>query len=202
MLVGYARVSTVDQDTALQLDALHRAGVRKIFQDKGSGVGPRPNLHRAIGSLRSGDTFIVWKMDRIARSLSDLLSIIERVKETGASVRSLTEPIDTSSAIGELALQMLGAFAQFERRLIRERALAGQVAAWERGVRWGGTAKVLTPEDESEVFALYGTGCYSVAMLADMFGCSVATINRALWRQRNPGKRLRPVAPVLGQYLQ
>lgn len=97
MLVGYARVSTIDQDTALQLDALKAAGVRRVYQDKGSGVGPRPQLHHALGKLRPGDVLVVWKLDRIARSLSDLLSIIGRVRAAGAAIKSLTEPVDTSS---------------------------------------------------------------------------------------------------------
>ena len=84
MLVGYARVSTLDQDTALQLDALNLAGVKRIFQDKGSGVGARPQLHVALKSLQPGDTLVVWKLDRMARSLPDLLSIIQKLKQSGA----------------------------------------------------------------------------------------------------------------------
>lgn len=145
MLVGYARVSTLDQGTRLQLDALNAVGVRRVFQDKGSGVGPRPQLHKALASLRAGDTLVVWKLDRIARSLSDLLTIVERIKAAQASIRSLTEPIDTSSPIGEFTLQVLGAVAQLERSMIRERVIAGQVAAMRRGVVIGGRPRKLGP---------------------------------------------------------
>lgn len=200
MLVGYARVSTVEQDTVLQLDALSHAGVKRVYQDKGSGIGPRPNLHRAIASLKPGDTFIVWKLDRIARSLTDLLSIIERVKASGAAIRSLTEPIDTSSAIGELALQMLGAFAQFERRLIRERAIAGQVAAYKRGVRWGGgPPRALNEKQAARACRMRAEGA-TLKQIADAFGVSQRTISRTV----EPGRRApknRVEIPVLRQYL-
>jgi len=198
MLVGYARVSTVEQDTALQLDALERAGVHRVYQDKGSGVGPRPNLHKAIAALKPGDTFIVWKLDRIARSLSDLLSIIDRVKAADASIKSLTEPIDTSSAIGELALQMLGAFAQFERRLIRERTLAGQLAFLERGGTFG-RPKHLTPDQERQVAAGLSRG-ESKASLQRRFGVGyivIRRVEREMRGQVDTGK-----LPVLRKYIQ
>lgn len=143
MLIGYARVSTLEQDTRLQLDALRAAGVRNIYQDKSSGVGPRPQLHVAVANLQPGDTLVVWKLDRIARSLADLLGIIERLKFAQATIRSLTEPIDTTNPIGEFTLQVLGAVAQLERSMIRERVIAGQVAAIRRGVVIGGRPKKL-----------------------------------------------------------
>ena len=94
--VGYARVSTVDQDTALQLDAMAKAGVCTVFREQCSGVGPRPELHRALDTLVAGDVLVVWKVDRVARSLSELLAILVRLKALGASIKSLTEPIDLS----------------------------------------------------------------------------------------------------------
>ena len=133
MLVGYARVSTVDQDTALQLAALRGAGVRKVFDEKRSAVVSRPELELALRALRAGDVLVVYKVDRLARSLSDLLSILRRIEEAGAEFRSLTEPINTASPAGRLMLQLLGAFAEFERSLIRERSRAGQLAAVEAG---------------------------------------------------------------------
>lgn len=198
MLVGYARVSTVEQDTRLQLDALKHAGVSTVFQDKGSGVGPRPQLRVAISSLKVGDTFVVWKLDRIARSLSDLLSIIEAVKAAGAAIRSLTEPIDTSSALGELALQMLGAFAQFERRLIRERCIAGQVAYLERGGVFG-RPKHLTPEQEIEVAQALSRGA-TKASLQRQYGVGYIVIRR-VEREMN-GHFDTGRLPVLRKYVQ
>lgn len=137
MLVGYARVSTVEQETALQRDALRRAGVKRVFEEKRSAVGSRPELERALRALEPGDVLVVYKVDRLARSLSHLLLILRRIDDAGAEFRSLTEPIDTTTSAGRLMLQLLGAFAEFERSLIRERSVAGLVAARERGVRLG-----------------------------------------------------------------
>lgn len=195
VLVGYARVSTIDQDTALQLDALKAAGVRKVYQDKGSGVGPRPQLHQALSKLRAGDTLVVWKLDRIARSLSDLLSIIGRVRAAGAAIKSLTEPVDTSSPIGEFTLQVLGAVAQLERSMIRERAIAGQVAAFKRGKRWGGQVPAIDPADLPRLYRAKDSRRYTHKDLALMFGCSVATIDRALRRRRDPDWAKKKAAP-------
>lgn len=135
MLIGYARVSTSEQETRLQQDALKRAGVRTVFAEKASSEGAMPELQRALAAMMRGDVLLVWKMDRLARSLKDVLSLLERLESMGCSFRSLIGPIDTSSARGELVLQILGSVAQFERRLIRERAIAGQVAAYQRGIR-------------------------------------------------------------------
>ena len=143
MLIGYARVSTLDQDTRLQRDALRRAGVHRVFEDKASGVAMRPQLQVALSSLKPGDVFVVWKLDRIARSLVDLLATIDRVKETGAAIKSLTEPLDTGNPYGRFTLQVLGAVAELERNIIRERVIAGQVTAIKRGVVVGGRPKLL-----------------------------------------------------------
>jgi DNA invertase Pin-like site-specific DNA recombinase len=142
-------------------------------------------------------------MDRLARSLKDLLSLLERLQLVGCSFRSLTEPVDTSSAIGELVLQILGAVAQFERRLIRERAIAGQVAAYERGVRWGGQPRVLTEEDAAELVRCRHTGWFTIAQLAEIFCCSEATVWRTWWLATKPtaGKLKTRGLPVLGAYL-
>lgn len=179
MLVGYARVSTLDQDTAMQLDALKRVGVRRIYQDKGSGVGPRPQLHVALSKLRPGDTLVVWKLDRIARSLPDLLTIIQRLKDVGATIRSLTEPIDTSNPIGEFTLQVLGAVAQLERSMIRERVIAGQVAAMRRGVVIGGRPRMLTPKQVAHAKRLRDKGLTWPA-IGDRLGVSNTTARRAV----------------------
>lgn len=145
--IGYVRVSTLEQNTRLQRDALRRAGVRKVFEDKASGVGPRPQLHAAIAALRPGDLFVVWKLDRIARSLVDLLSMINRVSESGADIKSLTEPLDTANPYGRFTLQVLGAVAELERNIIRERVIAGQIAAMRRGIVIGGRPKLLGPDE-------------------------------------------------------
>lgn len=179
MLVGYARVSTLDQDTSLQLDALARVGVRRVFQDKGSGVGPRPQLHKALASLRRGDTLVVWKLDRIARSLPDLLGIIQRLKDAGASIRSLTEPIDTSNPIGEFTLQVLGAVAQLERAMIRERVIAGQVAAMRRGVVIGGRPRKLGPREVARAKKLREKG-HTWPEIGQVLGVSNTTARRAV----------------------
>lgn len=179
MLIGYARVSTLDQDTALQLDALKAAGVRRVYQDKGSGVGPRPQLHVALSKLQCGDVLVVWKLDRIARSLSDLLSIVERVRGAGACIRSLTEPIDTSSPIGEFTLQVLGAVAQLERSMIRERVIAGQVAAMRRGVVIGGRPRKLGPRQVAVAKRMRDKGA-TWPEIGERLGVSNTTARRAV----------------------
>lgn len=136
-LIGYARVSTAEQDTQLQLLALKNAGCTQIYKEKTSSVGIRPQLQNAMRSIKDGDTLVIYKIDRLARSLSDLLSIIDNLNLRKASIKSLTEPIDTTTATGVLMLQILGAFAQFERNLIRERSIAGQQAAMAAGKHCG-----------------------------------------------------------------
>lgn len=134
MLIGYARVSTDEQDTAAQKEELKAAGCTRIFQDIASGANrERPNLAKALASVRAGDTLIVIRIDRLARSLSHLLQIVEGLRDKGAFFRSLNDPIDTSSAQGMLMTQMLGAFAEFERTLIRERTKTGVRAAMAKG---------------------------------------------------------------------
>ncbi len=199
MLVGYARVSTIEQETALQLDALKRSGCVVIYQEKTSSVGARPELQRALASLRADDLLIVYKLDRIARSLKDLLHILERLDKIGCGFRSLTEPIDTASPAGRLMLQILGAVAEFERTLIRERAIAGQVAAWKRGKRWGGQPRALSADDAEEAYRLRKIG-FTMPMLADIFGCSESTIWRVIWSRDRPG--LKAKTPVIGRYLE
>lgn len=201
MLVGYARVSSVVQETRLQRDALKGAGVRIIFEEKASAVGKRPVLRECLASLNRGDVLVVWKLDRLARSMRDLLDLLERLQLAGAGFRSLTEPIDTSSVLGEFVLQILGAVAQFERRLIRERAIAGQAAAYRRGVRWGGQPRAVSLEDAAEIFRLRDTGLFTISLLADMFGCSESTVWRAIWMASRPDAAKLRRLPVLGPYV-
>lgn len=196
MLIGYARVSTTDQDTALQLDALRTAGVRTVYHESGSGVGPRPQLHKALRRLCAGDILVVWKLDRVARSLPDLLLILEVLRASGASIRSLTEPMDTSTPLGEFVVQILGAVAQLERSMIRERSIAGQVAAYRRGVRWGGRSPSLTEKQKARVRGLAGR--YTHEELAAKFGVSRSTISRAI---NPPPPRPYTRMPVLSRHL-
>jgi len=130
MLIGYARVSTQEQETRAQLDALTKAGVDQLHEEKRSGATMRrPVLDQILRNIKRGDTLVVYKLDRIARSLKHLLAIIERLQDHGADFKSLTEHIDTNTPAGRLMLQMLGAFAEFEREMIRERTRSGMQAA-------------------------------------------------------------------------
>lgn len=192
MLVGYARVSTSDQETSLQLDAFGAAGVETVYQDKASGVGNRPQLQRALRSLRTGDTLVVWKIDRLARSLSDLLQLLGQIKARGAMFRSLTEPIDTSSAMGTFVLQILGAVAQLERAIIRERVMAGQAAARARGKTWG-PSRTLDPDRESELVGVYLGGGYTYHSVGELFGVTHSVAKAAVYRV------VRPDAPYLSR---
>lgn len=137
MLYAYARVSTAEQDLAAQLHAFNSLGVDRVFEEKRSGVRARPRLQNLLYCLRRGDVLVVWKLDRIARSLRDLLNILDRVERAGASFRSLTESFDTATPLGRLTVHLLGAFSEFERSVIRERCEAGTRAAIARGVKWG-----------------------------------------------------------------
>ncbi len=144
--IGYARVSTGDQDTALQLDALRKAGCEKLFEDTASGMKTdRPGLAEAKRYVRDGDTLTVWKLDRLGRSMKHLIEIVTELEAKGVGFRSITENIDTTTSGGRLVFHLFGALAQFERDLIRERTRAGLQAAEERGRR-GGRQAVVTPE--------------------------------------------------------
>jgi len=137
-LIGYARVSTDEQTTALQLDALRAAGCVAIHEDSASGASrSRPGLSRALEDLAAGDTLVVWRLDRLGRSLRDLLDISEMLRERDISLRSLTDHIDTGTAAGRMLYAVLGAVAQFERDVLRERTVAGMRAAKKRGEHIG-----------------------------------------------------------------
>jgi len=146
LLLGYARVSKGDeQNDSLQAKALRAAGCRRIFEEAASGGRwDRPELQRMLDQLREGDTVVVWKLDRLSRSLKDVLHIMERIGKAGAGFRSITEAIDTTTPAGRMMMQMIGAFAEFERAMIRERTAAGLAAARADG-RIGGRRKKLDP---------------------------------------------------------
>lgn len=176
-LIGYARVSTVEQNLEMQVEALKRAGVHPdaIHEEKVSGASSnRPVLEWALDELRPGDTFVVWKLDRMARSLTDLLNKMEQLKQSGASFRSLTEQIDTTTPGGRLIFHVMGAIAEFERDLIRERTRAGVRAAMERGVKFG-PKRLLTPKQIKEAQAMRKRGL-SLRSIGKHFGVSHTTI--------------------------
>lgn len=183
MFIGYARVSTQDQDTALQLDALNKAGCEKIFQEKASGASRRgrQELARCLASLGRGDVLIVYKIDRIARSLFDLLEILRQLERVGATIKSVTEPLDTTNSMGVFVVQILGAVAQLERSMIRERSIAGQIAARERG-RLPGRIRALSAEEEGALVAEYLTGKTTYKGLGVKYGISPSAAKRAVYR--------------------
>lgn len=180
--IGYARVSTSEQDTRMQLDALRAAGVVKVFEEKRSGAdSTRLQLARMLDQLRPGDVVTVYKLDRLARSLSDLLHILAKIKAAGASFCSLTETIDTSTPAGRMLMQMLGAFPEFERGMIRERSIAGQRAAMDRGVHCGRRA-ALTAAEGAKAAQRYRSGQATLSALARLHGCHLSSIKRAIAR--------------------
>lgn len=202
MIYGYARVSTTEQETTLQLDALNRAGVNEIYQEKTSSVGKRLELRKLLSILTKDDQLIVYKLDRLARSLKDLLQIVEQIESKKCGFRSLTEAIDTATSVGRLMLNILGSFAEFERGIIRERAIAGQAAAYARGVRWGGQKLVLCHQDADCVYDCYKTGDFTIPLLADIFRVSQASIWRVIWRIDKPdAPSVRRDAPAVNAYL-
>jgi len=176
MLIGYARVSTDDQNLDLQRDALKAAGCERIFEDKASGAkAERPALTSLIDTLRSGDTVIIWRLDRLGRSLKDLIHLVERLDDAGVALCSLQENIDTSTIGGELVFHLFGALAQFERKLIQERTLAGVSAARARG-RMGGRPKSLDPTKQELTLRLYRERKHTIEEICRMMGISKSTL--------------------------
>src|SRR5918911_328837 len=163
MLVGYARVSTTDQTLNLQHDALTKAGCTKIFTDTASGAqAERKGLTEALSYVRAGDTLVVWKLDRLGRSLKDLITRITELETRKIGFKSLTEQIDTTTSGGKLIFHIFGALAEFERDIIKERTNAGLQAARARG-RKGGQPKALTPKQAAIAQALYDDKTNAIA---------------------------------------
>jgi DNA invertase Pin-like site-specific DNA recombinase len=182
MLIGYARVSTNDQETATQVAALKAAGCERIYREKASGGRwDRPELHRLLDQLRKGDVLVVWKLDRLSRSLRDVLTIMERLGDSEAGFRSLTEAIDTTTPAGRMMMQMVGAFAEFERAMLRERTKAGLDSARREG-RIGGRRPKLTPQQQSEIRKMVSKGRKTAADAARLFKVHPATVSRLLAR--------------------
>jgi len=182
MFLGYARVSTQDQDTTAQIAALRTAGCELIFQEKASGGRwDRPELHRLLGQLRKGDVVVVWKLDRLSRSLKDVLSLMEKIAQAGAGFRSLTEVIDTTSPAGRMMMQIVGTFAEFERAMLRERTQSGLDMARAQG-RVGGRRPKLKANQQQEIVNLVSSGKKSAADAARLFNVHPATVSRLLQR--------------------
>ncbi len=178
MLIGYARVSTHDQNLDLQKDALTSAGCEKIFLDEVSGAGiARSGLERALEALREGDSLVVWRLDRLGRSLRDLIELVGGLEQRKVGFRSLQEAMDTSSSGGKLIFHVFGALAEFERNLIRERTQAGLSAARARG-RKGGRPKRLDEKKQKLVVQLYQERKYPIDEICQMMGITKPTLYR------------------------
>jgi DNA invertase Pin-like site-specific DNA recombinase len=186
MLIGYARASTDNQDTAAQVASLKAAGCERMYREKASGGRwDRPELHRLLDHLRKGDVLLVWKLDRLSRSLRDVLTIMERLAEAKAGFRSLTEAIDTTTPAGRMMMQMVGAFAEFERAMLKERTKAGLDAARQDG-RIGGRRPKLSPQQQAEIRRMVSRGHKTAADAARLFKIHPATVSRLLAREPRP----------------
>ncbi len=187
MLIGYARVSTDDQNLALQQDALNQAGCEQVFKDKlGGAKAERPGLREALKYARSGDTLVVWRLDRLSRSLKDLIEMVNRLESEGVGLKSLQEAIDTTSSSGKLVFHIFGALAEFERNLIRERTQAGLQAARARG-RKGGRPKSLTQDKQVLAVKLYDEKHHAVKKICEMMGISKPTLYKYIEASRRTG---------------
>ena len=181
MKIGYARVSTRDQKADLQVDALKQAGCERIYQDIASGAkSARPELDKLLANVRPGDAVVIWKLDRLGRSLSHLLTIIDSLKDKQVAFRSLTEGMDTTKPSGELLFHVFGALAQYERALIQERVMAGLAAAKRRG-RTGGRPPVIVDEKFEAILAALNGGMSKAAVCRN-FGVKRSTLLDTLAR--------------------
>ncbi len=180
MIIGYARVSTSEQDTALQMDALQGAHCERIYQESGSGTSrSRPELARCLDAMREGDTLVVWRLDRLGRSLKDLVTILNDLNDAGVGFRSLREAIDTTSASGKLIFHIFAALSEFERALIQERTKAGLAAARARG-RKGGRPRKLDAGQVRKAKAMLTDPQMTKTEVAKHFRVTRMTLNRAL----------------------
>lgn len=183
MKIGYARVSTRDQDLSLQLDALKVAGCTKVFQEKVTGSKKkRPELEKMLEQLRPGDIVVIWKLDRLARSTKDLIDLVNQIQERKAELQSLTEKIDTTTATGKLVFHLFAALAEFEKDIIRERTQAGLVAARARG-RNGGRPKGLSKKAQQTAIiaeTLYQEGQLTVSEICEQLSVSRGTLYKYL----------------------
>lgn len=185
MFVGYARVSTIDQNLDMQIDCLKNVGCERIFEDKASGIKEnRKGLEEALNFIRPGDTLVVWKIDRLGRSLKQLIEIVLNLKEKGIGFCSVTENFNTNTPGGELIFNIFGALAQFEREIIRERTRAGLSAARSRG-KLGGRPKLLDDKMKQTALKLYEDKTLLVKDICNTLGISRATFYRYLNENKN-----------------
>lgn len=188
MLIGYARVSTSDQNTGLQLDALKSAGCERIFEEKASGAQrDRPELKAALEYARDGDTIVVWKLDRLARSLKQLIETVEKLDADGIGFKSITESIDTTSPGGKLIFHIFGALAEFERGMIRERTIAGLQSARAKG-RVGGRPPAMDTDDIAAAKAMLADPSITVKQIAERIGVSISTVYKHIPAARHSVK--------------
>jgi len=186
MLIGYARVSTDDQNLDLQMDALNKAGCDRILEDHMSGAkAERPGLQEVLNYARAGDTIVVWRLDRLSRSLKDLIEMVTLLESKGIGLKSLQEAIDTASSSGKLIFHIFGALAEFERNLIRERTLAGLQAARARG-RKGGRPKSLDKDKQALVVKLYEEKKHTIKQICQMMGISKPTLYKYIKAAKQP----------------
>jgi len=182
MIIGYARVSTQDQNPEFQVDALEKAGCEQIFQEKFTGkLLERPELSHCLRMLREGDVLVVWKLDRLARSLKDLVEIVQDLHDRGIGFKSVTEAIDTTSPGGRLVFHIFGALAEFDHDLIRERTIAGLRAARARG-RKGGRKPAMSDADIRKAAAMLSDPGITKTEVAAHFDVTRTTLNSSLAR--------------------
>lgn len=178
MKIGYARVSTDDQKLDLQLDALNKDGCESVYRDEGisGSTSTRPGLDSCLASLKRGDCLVVWKLDRLGRSLEHLISVVKKLSEDGVGFKSISEGFDTTTPAGEMIFHIIGALAQFERQLIRERVTAGLQAAKKRGTKLGRRYSIKA-DVVTEAIKLHNSG-NSFAEIAAMCGISRGSAHR------------------------
>ncbi|AFY96991.1 recombinase family protein [Chamaesiphon minutus] len=192
MLIGYARVSTDDQLLDLQQDALTKVGCERIFTDRESGAkATRPGLTLALDMLRADDTLVVWRLDRLGRSLKNLIELTELLRERSIQLHSIQDGIDTSTSGGQLMFHLFGALAEFERNLIRERTNAGLTAARTRG-KTGGRPKALAPNQRALVVSLYKEKQHSLDEICQMMGISRPTLYSYVAEEQNSAPQTNP----------
>lgn len=180
MLIGYQRVSTLDQSLNLQTDALEKAGCHEIFKDVASGANSsREGLEKLLKYVRRGDTVVVWKLDRLGRSLKHLIELVQTFNDRGIGFKSLQENVDTTTASGKLFLHIFGALAEFERELISERTLAGLKAAAERG-RKGGRPRLMDEKKIQQAKAMHKEKGIGISEICKTLGVSKGTLYRNL----------------------
>jgi DNA invertase Pin-like site-specific DNA recombinase len=181
-VLGYARVSTADQTADSQVDELRAAGAERVFIDKASGkLDGRPQLHEVLDRLLQGDTLMVWRLDRLGRSLRHLIDTVNDLADRRVGFRSLTESIDTTTPAGRLVFHLFASLAEFEASLVRERTMSGLAAARARG-RNGGRPRSLTPDKLAVAQQLYDSRTKTIQQIADVVGVGRTTLYRHLQR--------------------